>query len=63
MKLRILESQWSPFVDALCIREDVETAGIVLAERIASDVLLARDLVLVPDGGYAIRHVERSGRH
>lgn len=59
MKLRILESQWSPFVEALCAREDVETAGIILAERIRDDVFLARELSLVPDDGYAIRQADR----
>ena len=40
-------------------REDVETAGVILAERIAADVLLARDLAFVPDAGYAIRQPDR----
>ena len=35
---------------------DVETAGIVLAERLrGGQVLLARDLVEIPDEGYLIR--------
>src|SRR5436190_20530030 len=55
MRLRVLESQWGPFVEALCASADVETAGIILAERSAADVLLARVFTLVPDGGYAIR--------
>lgn len=59
MKLRVLESQWAPFVEALCAREDVETAGIILAERIGADVLLARELSPVPDVGYAIRQADR----
>jgi molybdopterin/thiamine biosynthesis adenylyltransferase len=59
MRLRILESNWAPFVEALCAREDVETAGIILAELIAGDVLLARELRLVPDDGYAIRRPDR----
>lgn len=59
MRLRVLESQWSPFAETLCAREDVETAGIILAERVAADVLIARELALVPDEGYAIRQVDR----
>jgi integrase len=48
MKLRILESEWEPFVAALCERADVETAGVILAERLADDTLFARHLQLVP---------------
>ena len=42
MRLRVLESDWVPFAEALCGRQDVETAGIILAERISADLLLAR---------------------
>jgi hypothetical protein len=59
MRLRVLDSQWSPFAAALCSRDDVETAGVILAERIAADVLIARELALVLDDGYAIRQVDR----
>jgi hypothetical protein len=59
MRLRVLESQWGPFAEALCARDDVETAGIILAERIAAGVLLAREFALVPDVGYAIRQSDR----
>lgn len=56
MKLRIIESQWNSFADTLRARADVETAGIVLAERLqGGQVLLARDLVEIPDEGYLIR--------
>jgi hypothetical protein len=59
MRLRFLESQWGPFAAALCERQDVETAGIILAEKIAAGVLLARELALVPNEGYAIRRPDR----
>lgn len=59
MRLRILESNWAPFAEALCARQDVETAGVILAERIAGDVLLGREFKLVPDDGYAIRQPDR----
>jgi molybdopterin/thiamine biosynthesis adenylyltransferase len=59
MRLRILESNWGPFAEALCARQDVETAGIILAERIAGDLLLGREFTLVPDSGYAIRQPDR----
>jgi molybdopterin-synthase adenylyltransferase len=60
MKLRILESQWAPFVNTLCARRDVETAGIILAERLhGGTVLYARHLSLVPNQGYAVRRVDQ----
>lgn len=59
MKLRFFESSWVPFVQALCARQDVETAGVILAERVAGDLLIARELALVPEGGYAIRRPDR----
>ena len=56
MTLRILESQWTPFSEALCARRDVESAGVVLAERLqGGQVLLARHLLPVPDDSYLIR--------
>ena len=56
MNLRILESDWTPFSEALRERRDVETAGFILAERLAGgDTLLARRVALVPDDGYLIR--------
>ena len=43
MILRVLELQWTPFADALCARRDVESAGVVLAERLrGGQVFLAR---------------------
>jgi len=59
MKLRVLESNWKPFVEALCTRQDVETAGVVLAKRITSDLLLGQEFALVPESGYAIRQPNR----
>lgn len=59
MRLRILESNWAPFVEALCARQDVETAGVILADRIAGDILLGREFMLVPDSGYAIRQPDQ----
>jgi hypothetical protein len=56
MKLRVTETQWNSFVDGLRSRSDVETAGIVLAERLhGGDVLLARHMIEVPPEGYLIR--------
>jgi hypothetical protein len=60
MNLRVLQSQWEPFARALCARRDVETAGIVLAERLQNgSILLARRLHLVPDDGYQVRHSDQ----
>jgi proteasome lid subunit RPN8/RPN11 len=56
MKLRVIESQWNLFIDGLRARSDVETAGIVLAERLyGGEVLLARQMIEVPREGYLIR--------
>lgn len=56
MKLRVAESSWSPFCNALRRRTDVESAGILLAERVADGrVLVGRELLVVPDEGYLIR--------
>lgn len=58
--LRLLQSHWAPFVAALCTRTDVETAGLRFVEQLhGADVLIARDLVLVPDDGYLIRRVDQ----
>lgn len=60
MKLRVLESQWAPFVNALCARRDVETAGVILAERLHGGMaLFARHLSIVPSEGYATRRVNQ----
>lgn len=64
MTLRILQSQWTPFVNALCARRDVESAGVVLAERLrGGQVLLARHLLTVPDDGYEIRRIDQLRIH
>lgn len=60
MILRILQSQWTPFVDILCARKDVETAGIILAERLnGGDVLLGREFIMIPYDGYQIRRIDQ----
>jgi molybdopterin-synthase adenylyltransferase len=56
MKLRVIESQWNEFIGSLRARSDVETAGIILAERLhGGEVLLARHLIEMPPEGYLIR--------
>lgn len=59
MKLKVLATDWHPFVDTLCARTDVESAGIILAERIHGGVLLARQLTPLADDAYAIRRPDR----
>lgn len=59
MKLRVLQSRWRPFIDGLRARADVETAGIILAERLHGETLLARELVAVPEAAYSIRQRDR----
>lgn len=56
MNLRVIESQWNSFIDGLRARSDVETAGIILAERLhGGEMLLARHMVEIPPEGYLIR--------
>jgi proteasome lid subunit RPN8/RPN11 len=56
MILRVIESEWNEFTAGLCARTDVETAGIVLAERLhGGEVLLVRDMIEIPPEGYLIR--------
>lgn len=60
MKLRVLESEWSQFSNELCARTDVESAGVILAERLhGGSVLLARHLTVIPNAAYAIRQGDR----
>lgn len=56
MKLRVIESQWNAFIGSLRARSDVETAGIILAERMhGGEVLLGRHMLEMPLEGYVIR--------
>jgi proteasome lid subunit RPN8/RPN11 len=56
MKLRVMESRWNDFIDGLRSRTDVETAGLILAERLRGGrLLLVQDLIEIPEEGYLIR--------
>jgi hypothetical protein len=60
MNLRVIESKWTPFINSLCVRRDVETAGVILAERLhGGEVLLARHMVALPEEGYLIRQIDQ----
>ena len=56
MILRVIESEWNEFAASLCARTDVETAGVILAERLhGGEVLLVRDMIEILPEGYLIR--------
>lgn len=59
MKLRILKSQWDPFAAALCARADVETAGLILAERIEGGAFVSKQTIVVPDEAYEVRRIDQ----
>lgn len=60
MKLRAMESKWNSFTDALRLRSDVETAAVILAERLRGDeVLLVRDMIEIPNEECLIRRSDQ----
>jgi len=60
MHLRILQSKWATFAAALCARRDVETAGLLLAERLqGEEALLVHELLVVPENGYLVRRQDQ----
>lgn len=64
MILRVLQTEWREFSDNLLSRHDVETAGVILAERLhGGEVLLARHLVPVPAEGYQVRQIDQLRIH
>ena len=60
MKLRIAESAWNEFSMGLQASEDLETAGVILAEPVGGgEVLVARHLLQVPADGYGVRKADQ----
>lgn len=59
MTLRLRKSQWIPFSEQLCSRDDAESAGVILAERFGAHTFVARRLLVVPDNGYLIRQPDQ----
>lgn len=60
MNIRLLEAQWTSFVQNLCLSSDLETAGIILAERMqGGQGLIARHFVTIPDEAYLIRRADQ----
>lgn len=55
MRLRITESEWVPFANELRARTDVESAGIILAERMGGGTFVARQLTAISHEGYLVR--------
>ncbi len=56
MTLRTAEYQWNSFIASLRARADLETAGIILTERLHDrETLLARETIEIPPEGYLIR--------
>lgn len=54
MKIKVTERLWQPLAEGLFERQDVETAGVLLAEAVDGG-LIVRSACLVPEGGYEIR--------
>jgi molybdopterin/thiamine biosynthesis adenylyltransferase/proteasome lid subunit RPN8/RPN11 len=60
VKLRAMEPKWHAFIDGLRSRSDMETAGVILAERLrGGEVLLVRELIEIPEEGYLIRRSDQ----
>ncbi len=56
MKLRIEETSWELFTRSLRAATTIESAGIILAEPLdGGEVLVAREMHIVPEDGYTIR--------
>jgi hypothetical protein len=62
INLRIPHDLWQELITGLLQRRDVETAGILLAERLSTDegvILIVRRIAVWPEAGYAIREPDR----
>lgn len=62
MKLRITEHSWNQLRDRLFQRTDVETAGLLFGEKIATSsgtIIVVRQALALPDNAYAIRRIDR----
>src|SRR4051812_441921 len=58
MKIRIAESLWASLCQQLLARKDVESAGILLGEPVATragPVMVVREATAVADDAYRIR--------
>jgi hypothetical protein len=58
MKLRIAESRWVSLSQQLLARNDVESAGVLLGEPVATPagtVVVVREATVLPDDAYRIR--------
>lgn len=60
--LRIPQALWNELATGLLARRDVETAGVILAEQVATEtdvILVARSISVWPEPGYTIREPDR----
>jgi molybdopterin/thiamine biosynthesis adenylyltransferase len=58
MKIRIAEHHWLPLRQQLLARKEVESAGILLGEPVATPagtVVVVREAIVIPDDAYLIR--------
>ncbi len=58
MKFRVAEHRWAPFCQQLLARTDVESAGILIGEPVATPAgtfVVVRDAIAVADAAYLIR--------
>lgn len=62
IRLRITETEAQSFYGQLLARDDVETAGVILAEPLRAEgglVLVARRTVILPESAYQVRAVDQ----
>lgn len=62
MKIRVSEKSWNQLRDSLFQRKDVETAGLLLAEKVgagAAAVLAVRRAFPLPDAAYTVRRIDQ----
>ena len=62
MKIRISESSWTRLRDSLFQRTDVETAGLLLGDKITTplgEIICVREAFSLPDEAYAVRAIDR----
>ena len=64
MILRVDASSWAAFVSQLTEEQQLETAGVILAQRLGdSNVLVARSLAVVPKDAYEVRRADQLRLH
>jgi molybdopterin/thiamine biosynthesis adenylyltransferase len=62
MKLKIAEHLWAPLCEQLLARQDVETAGLLFGEMVATPsgtVIAVREAMALPEDAYRIRRPDQ----